>query len=467
MKRISALFLTITLATAGLLVATGCNKEAAPTAAAQPGTFKSAEANSFTAVTSKLDAGGDLYLYLSTEQWLKHLSDAVGKWRDMASAVPDLGDDQATLTNAFNVVTRVIKDSGLENISGIGMSSIAREPGVYYSKLIVHHYAGQGDGFIWSIFGKQPHEMDGLNLLPTDTALAAFNDLDIAEMWSVIQKECDASGFPQAGEFLKQIPEQFEKGTGMKWDDVLGSLGGEYGVVMTLDSSKMVSVPIPSQEPIQVPNPALMLVIKVKNDAIFNRIDQELKTRLKQMVMSSDKDGVKMRTVQVPLPTEITLRPTVALAQGYLFIATSDAIVQEALAVKGGKAGLKSTDEFKKLTTGVPQQGNQFCFVSKRFGETIMTVQRNAMENNNGAPAQLKELVQSLMKPGQAGFSFGVGANTDEGWEFVGNGSQSGGKALVTATVVPAAVVAGAALPAIAKAKAAAQMKAHPLSPSN
>lgn len=466
MKRISALFLTITLA-AGFLT-NGCKKESATTAPVETSGLKSAETNSFKEVTSRLDAGGDLYLYLSTEQWLKRLSETLGKWQAAVTALPNIGDQQQAITNAFNVVTHVIKDSGLENVSGIGMSSIAREPEVYYNKLIVHHYPGQADGFIWTMFGKQPHDLDGLDLLPADTALAVFHDLDVPEMWSVIQNECQESGFPQASEFLKNFPEQFEKGTGMKWDDVMASLGGEYGIVMTLDNSKTVSVPLPSQVPLEMPEPALMLVMKVKNDAIFNRVDEELKTKMKMGLVSSDKDGVKMRTVPIPIPVGINLRPTIALSQGYLFLGTSDAIIQEALAVKGGKAGLKSTDEFKKLMQGVPQQGNQFCFISKRFGETMRTVQLNAMENNNGTPPQLKELVQSLMEPEKAGFTFMVGANTDEGWVFTGNGSQSGGKVLAAASVVPIAVVAGTALPAFAKARAAAQRNAvHQQSSTN
>lgn len=457
MKRIFALLLGVVLAGAALVPMDGCKKEAAANAPVESTALKSAETNSFKEVTSKLDAGGDLYLYLSTEQWLKNLSDTLGKWRTTLASVPNLGDNQEAITNGFDVVTRLIKDSGIENVSGIGMSSIAREPGTYYHKLIVHHYSGQGDGFVWTMFGKQPHELGGLDLLPADTALAAFNDLDFAELWSVIQKECEESGFPQATEALKNFPAEFEKGTGMKWDDVVDSLGGEYGIVMTLDNAKTMTLPLPSSVPLEIPEPALMLVIKVKNDAIFNRIDQQLKTKQQMPVVSVDKDGLKMRTMPLPF---LNLRPTIALSQGYLFVATSDGIVQEALAVKGGKAGLKSSDEFKKLTAGVPQQGNQFCFVSKRFGETMMTLQLNAMENNNSTPPQLKELMQSMMQPEKAGFGFAVGANTDEGWEFVGNGNQSGGKVLAAAAVVPAAVIAGAALPAFAKAKARAQRNA-------
>lgn len=456
MKRIVGLVRTLIVGSLGLMFVNGCNKQSA-TGTVESGSLKPAEQTSFKDVTSKLDPGGNLYVYLSTEQWLTNLSDNLGKWRGMASSLPNVKGHEEDVQKAFDVVTRVIKDSGIEDVSGIGMSSIAREPGTYYNKVVVHHYSGQGNGFIWTIFGKHAHELDGLDLLPTDTAVAFFNDADVQEMWSVIQKECEQSGYPQAKQALDQFRQQFETGTALKWDDVVDSLGGEFGVVMTLDPAKTVTLPMPTQVPLEIPSPGLMLAAKVKNDTIFNRLDEQLKKQMGSRVISTDKGGLKMRTVPVPIPIGIPLRPSIATSGGYLFIATSDGLIQEALAVKGGKPGLKSTDEFKKLMTGVPMQGNQFAFVSRRFGETMIQIQQAAVESNQQTPAQLKELVQSLLQPENAGFGFTVGANTDEGWLAVGNGNQSGGKMLAAASVVPAAVLAGATLPALAKAKARAQ----------
>jgi hypothetical protein len=457
MKKIIAFSIALVVLCVGFIFLDGCGKKAV--VSAPPATFKSAEPTSFREVTSKLDQGGDLYLYVSTEQWLKSLSEKIGKWRDVASSLPNLQGQR--IESVFTVVTNVVKDSGIENISGIGMSSIAREPGVYYSKLVVHHYSGQTNGFVWTVFGKQPHALDGLDLLPANTAMAAFNDADIPQIWSVVQNECQESGFPQASEFLDRIPQQFEKNTGIRWDDVLDSLGGEFGIVVTLDETKMVTIPAPSQVPLEIPDPALMLVIKVKNDVIFNRLDELMKKQAKAGLVSVDKNGLKMRTVPVPIPVGVTLRPSIATSEGYLFVATSDAIIQEALAVKGGKPGLKSTDEFKRLTTGVPQEGNQFCFLSKRFGETVMTVQLNALDGNKQAPPQMKELMQSLIQPEKAAFTFVVGANTAEGWMAVGNGNQSGANVLASTTMVPmAGLLAAIAVPNFVKARDTAQKNA-------
>jgi hypothetical protein len=58
-----------------LFLSTGCNKnESANSTQPVKPVEVSAVKNSFQDVTSQLDAGGNLYGYLSTEQWLTGLS---------------------------------------------------------------------------------------------------------------------------------------------------------------------------------------------------------------------------------------------------------------------------------------------------------------------------------------------------------------------------------------------------------
>ena len=456
MKKLGTLALVLTLTGITFVSIQGCKPKGGGggSVAVKP-VGESAEQTSFKEVTSKLDSGGNLYVYLGTEQWLKGLSAQVDKWHEMVASLPDAQDNIKVIDSAFNIGNNLIKDSGLQDISGIGISSIAREPGIYCNKMVVHHYPGQGNGFLWTIFGKQAHDLDGLNLLPANTAMAAFYDVDSAEIWSVIQKQCEQSGFPQAQEALKQFQDQFVKNAGIRWDEFIASLDGEIGMVVTLDDSHIVHIPIPNQQPLDMPEPALMFVVKVKNDAIFKRIDILMKQKGVPGVISSDKDGIQMRTVNVPVPSPITLRPTFAQSGGYFFFATSDALIQEAVAVKGGKAGLKSTEEFKKLSAGIPQQGNSLCFLSQRFGETIAKIQQQALNSNQQMPSQVKEFMNSFFA-NQSTFTYGVGANTDEGWITVANGNQGSGNILAASAVVPA-VGAAMVLPALAKAKQRSQ----------
>jgi hypothetical protein len=142
-----------------------------------------------------------------------------------------------------------------------------------------------------------------------------------------------------------------------------------------------------------------------------------------------------------------------------LFFATSDTLIKEALAVKGGKPGLKSTDEFKKLAVDVPQQGNLFCFLSQSFGQTVVKIQRQVLEMNKQATPQVKELMQSFMQPDKAAYMYAVGANTDEGWMTVANGNQGSGNVLAASAVAPG-LLAAIALPNFAKARQTSQKNA-------
>jgi general secretion pathway protein G len=445
---------------------TGCKKEEGGAAAAKKSALTpepSAERTSFAEVTSQLDPGGDLFLYLSTEQWLAGLSQKVAALQGALGAIPNLKpEDRENLDKAFDVATNLLHQSGLEDVTGLGMSCIARETNFYHSKIFLHHYPGKDSGFLWTMFGGKPHALTSLNLLPASTALAAFSDFDAPGLWSVLQQQVAQSGVPQADDLLHKLPQAFEQATGLKWDQVLASLGGEFGFALTLDDAKVISIPTPREgDPLQIPEPALLLVAKVKDDTIFNRIDLALDKSLGQQIIKTDKPGLKMRTWPLPFPLPIQLRPTVAAADGYLFISTTDAIIMEVLAAKSGqKPGLKSTDEFKHLAKEMPAKGNSFAFVSHRFGETLAKVRQNALERRANASSSQTAWLRSLFAGGKPAVCYAVAANTDQGWLATANGNQHPAKLFALSAVVPAGIIAAIAVPNFVKARRIAQQNA-------
>jgi hypothetical protein len=466
MKRLCLLRLALALTLLALIPATGCKKEPAPAAEPKrptPTAAPSAERTSFAQVTSQLDPGGSLYLYLSTEQWLAGISGKIATWRGLLGAVPDLKtEDRENLAKAFGIVTNLIQQSGLEDVSGFGMSSIARETNFHHSKLILHHYPGQGSGFLWSLFGQKPHALDGLHLLPANTALAAFSDLDAPMLWSVLQKQAAQSGLPQAQELLNQLPDSFAKATGLPWDRVLASLDGEFGFALILDDTKMTPIALPTGgDPLQIPEPAVLLVAKVKDDTLFNRIDQALWRNAGQQIIKTDQPGLKLRTWPLPLPLPIPLRPTVATADGYLFIATTDALIQEVLAVKAGQhPGLQSTPEFQRLAQDIPIQGNGFSFTSQRFGQTMIKVQEAALQMTANGPGSRAAFLQSLFGSGKPAGAYIVAANTDQGWLATANGNQPPAKLLALSAAIPVGILSAIAIPNFVKARQSAQKNA-------
>jgi hypothetical protein len=427
----------------------------------------SAEKTSFQEVTAQLDPGGSVYVYLSTEQWLSGVAEKTSALRGVLQSIPDIkAEDRQNLEKGFDLVSHLLKDSGIEDVSGVGMSSIAREKDLYHGKVFVHHYKGKGSGFLWTMFGQKPHALEELNLLPGTTALATFSDLDLAMVWSILKKEVAQADFPQAKELFDKLPAGFEQATGLNWEKVLASLGGEYGLVLTLDEAHKINIPIPSPEPVEFPEPGLMLVAKVKDDLIFNRIDEAMEQAVQHMgqqVISVDQPNLKMRTVAVPLPLPIQLRPTVATSQGYLFVATTDALIKEVLDIKAGKKpGLKTTSEFQKLAKEIPTEGNSFAFVSERMGKVLVQIQQQALKMSaaRGGATQT-EWIQSLFGSNQVTYSYSVSANTDEGWLIAANASQDPAKFVIApAVLVPIGLLSAVAIPNFTKAREASQRNA-------
>jgi len=457
----------LNLVQAGLLAGTvalfaGCKPKEAATPTGTPpsrparGGIASAEKNSFEAVTAKLDTGGNFYMYLSTEQVLAKLSEAITMYSNLFTQMPAPPDARENIARIFEVIGNIVKDSGVAHISGLGISSIAREEGFYYNKFIVHHYAGENDGVIWSAFGKQAHALKELDLLPENTAFASYSDLDIPLLWQTIQKELKQLHLPQVDQALAQLPDQFKAGAGISLDNVLNSLGGGYGVIFTLDESQQVSLPIPAS-PLQIPEPALAIFAKVKNDAIYTRISQLMIGN--PMVVKTQLNGVETISLAVPPMIPIHLRPTLARVGDYLFLTSSDGLLQEIMAVQSGKkSGYKSTAEFKKLSQGVPNEGNHFSLVSAKLGKTITQAMQGVMSAQGGEMGAVVKAMRDLTTTNAMTLDYCVGANGPEGWETVGNGNKSiASGAIILPAVAAVAIGAAMVLPALAKAKAKAQ----------
>src|SRR5438552_12088494 len=231
---------TPTVVLAALFLLYGCSRQQesqpGPTAAKPPPArpaLASAEKTSFQEVTSQLDPGGTLFAYFGTEQWISGAAEQVSSWRAILQMVPVLTDEQRAEANkGFDLATRLIKNSGIEEISGVGRSGIATEKGRYRTKLLVHHYPDRKSGYLWSLFGASPHALDGLNQLPTTTALSVFFDLDLRALWAILQREMSASGIASLEEWSRGFPKEFEEKNGINFEALLNPLGGEFGVVL-------------------------------------------------------------------------------------------------------------------------------------------------------------------------------------------------------------------------------------------
>ena len=452
----------------GLAVFTGCSKKesAAGTTPTSPGAaalaasgppYDGGRKTSFQEVASQLDPGGSLYLYLATDQWLNGLSKKISDLRGVVTGIAGAaGQEAEQIEKGFDLATSLIQRSGIEDVTGVGLSAAPVAPNLYRNKFILHHASGAGQGFLWSLFGKAPHPLAAQDLLPSTTALAVYGDLDVVQLWTTLQTELARSGIPEVVGFANSLPQMFQQQTGIPWAELLASLDGDLGVILTLDPAKNVSIPMGPAGALDIPTPGLIAAVKVKNNLLYDHLSGMFKKN--PQVVAREEGGIKSCAMDMPNPIGLPLQLTVATSGDYFFFATSSELVRTVQAVrKGQQPGLKSTPEFKDLAKHLPAQGNQFIYLSAKFGETIAEIQKQAMAASGLGPQELGVL-QSLFGMGEPTFSLSIGAHTANGWQTTSVGNQDSATAVLLApTVGVVAVGAALVLPALAKAKSRAQ----------
>jgi len=426
-------------ATLALLIVTPCRPAAAASTVPAPVT-----PNSFGDVVSQLDPGGEFFLYMSTAQWLGKLSNGVDTIHNLVlSSGSGLTPQRiAKADKAAALAKDIIQKSGLQEITGVGASSFNYAPGLYRNKVFLHHYPTQGSGIIWSLYGTSPHPLAWVDMLPADTSAATFGDFDAAQLINFLRAEAEQSGIPELKQAVDKWQAQFFGVSGLKLDDVLNSLNGSMGAVITLDSSNIISIPV-AQQVEMMPAPRLAILISVKGDLIFKQVDKMLAGN--PGVIKTDEPGLRMRTMPVPfiMPT-LNLRPSVAQWNGYLIIATDDTIIRELVATQKEGHGFTQTPEYARLSAGLPKQGNSFAVVTQLFADTVQKLQSQFSANQQGPnQAQAAAIQQMMSRYQHTGPLMSVGAMLPNGWLTISQGSQGTDQLLKPLLIAPAAIVAG------------------------
>lgn len=459
---------TVLLLAFGLVLFNGCKKkesaaESTPSSpAASPATasappFAGGRKTSFQEVTSQLDPGGSLYGYVATDQWLSGLSKKVSDVRGFLTAIArPQGQEAEQFDRAFDLASSIIQRSGIEDVTGVGVSAAPVAAGLYRNKLIIHHASGAGKGFCWSLFGKAPHPLTGQDLLPATTALALYGDFDVLQLWVTLQRELAQSGIPEVTEFASQFPQMFKQKTGIGWEELLGSLDGEVGVFITLDPTRNASIPTGPGGTTEIPMPGLVAAVKVKNEMLYEHVSAMF--RKNPQVVAREEGGLKSCSMEMPNPIGMVLQLTVASSGDYFFFTTTSELARNVQAVrKGQQPGLKSTPEFQNLAKHLPAQGNQFIFVSARVGQALANFQQQALAGSGLSTAGV-DAMRRLLGIGEPSSSLTIGAHTATGWQSTSVNTKDNALAAVLApTVAVAAIAMGAMLPALAKARGGAQ----------
>lgn len=423
----------------------------------------SAEPTAFAAVTAKLDPGGNLFAYLSTDQWLGGLSTQVGHFRDLLLNLPEMSDrDRDEMRRVFVLIDSLVRHCGVESITGVGLSGIAVEKGLYRTRLVLQRAPGADrEGYLWQWFGREPHALDWLDWLPANTAYAVSLDLDLAKVWAALRRESRAAGIPEMERGLARLDTRAREVLGRPLAEVLAGTAGSLGLALVLDPERKVTLPGPEGGKLEIPAPALVLGLKVKDQQLYDTLAGLVQQSAPPDALAQgEADGARWVGMSNPLPLPVSVRPTLGSAGGYLWVSSTRALFEQVQQVHAGAApGLRSTAEFQRLAKGLPTRGNSLGFVSERFGQAVRSLQEGMMrEISRTNPDFGAALLEDSWFMGRIPASLGIGWQDADGAQSVTQGTQHPVSQIASVVMVfPVAVGAGMLMPALAKAKGKAQ----------
>ena len=379
----------------------GCYKPGVLSADNAPKGPPAAVKTSFGEVMSRLDPNGHLYAYLSTEQALARINESLEGLINMAKTGTEAGG--GLINNPFvapiiegvlGVVEPAYRQSGISEISGVGMSSLAMEEDLWRSKMFVHHLPGKGTGLVWDAFGKQPHTMDVLSLAPDNTASLMHGDLDVKR---VIDWVDTVFGEMLGGEsVLADAPDEVK--------DILDSFGNEAGLLMTLDAENKMILPgfmFDRQDDVELDGIAFALLARVNDDTLMEMLGEALGGGFGPPP-GTKVGGVTIHSIPlpIPLPFKLDLSPCYFQVGDYMVLASSESLAKRMAAAHGGKGRLTDSPKFKALAKGLNLKANGIYYADPQATEWGMQINELSMGKLEGDLAKVYEIYEESLKEG-------------------------------------------------------------------
>ena len=389
-----------------------------------------------------------MLLYLGTDQLYAKLAEKVDKVRELINGV----DGNILEPRYIAAAEKLLASTGFSEITGFGLSEVEIEGGVYRRRLILHHYPDKGEGHFWSFFGGEPHEPAGLDLMPANTVLAGSQDLNLKGIWQAFDQEIKALGEPEINAPWEMVSTEFKKATEMELGAFLDSLGGQFGIAVTLDEKETISVPGADGKPLEIPRPEVVVVAKMNDRLVFERLVELVKP---MGLAISKSNGIEQLQLPMVFPPVPSLQPVLAFDGEHLLLCSSPEMLKTVLAVKAGEqAGLATRPGFKKLSGMATTRGNGFSYVDRRLGEAFKGILSAVMAD---APPEIKGFESLLGGMFEATEVYGVFENTDQGWIWTGVGNQSAGEAMAAAGTAFPLLLPAIALPNFMQARSKAE----------
>ena len=408
----------------------------------------------FDAIQARLEPGGDLMIIANTEGILENLVNAGMRLAQMAG---DEGPGQEALA-VIRRAAEFLNQNGFYAVEGLGFSSVPQGDGLHSVSMFVKRDAASAARPLWrATVGGGPVEMEVLDYLPRDTALARAGTGDIRFLWQLVANAGRDIGGEEGEQAFAGWQAMAGAMIGQPIESLVNSLAPQSVIAVQLSRQETVTLPLDDSQPLSIPRPALLMVTAVNDHTLMDTIKTVLAMQL-EMPLPESRDGdAVLYPLPMPIPSPIPLSITLATHGNYLLIGSTEAIVREAIAAFRGKDGLKTEAEFQ---SSFPELGanNGILYISRRFGEIIATVQKQMINQpDNDMPASMRSLMQQWIDEQVPYYSAMTMMNYRGGVHVHGLSSSGGREVIASLTVAPLGMMAAIAIPSFVQARSASQ----------
>jgi prepilin-type processing-associated H-X9-DG protein len=403
--------------------------------------------SSFDAVSTRLEPGGRLYMYVATDAYIES---AIANAKDLAQAALLEEGSNTQEKKVGDLVFGIVEDSGIRQLTGFGVSSTVRPGGYYHNRFYMHHGVGKNTGKMWKLIGNKPGALSHLDLCPASTAVAEFGEFDLAGTWQWIKQIVEGSGIAQMQSSFNQFRGALLQ-QGIDLDRLTTSINGEFGLIVTLDPTAMQTFAPRPDFSLQIPDLAATLVFPVTTPELFDLFKLRL-APFAQLTETPERRVLQMPPVNTPV---FTFNPVIVESNGLLFLASRPEIVDDCLAARAGTAPrLLDDPNFKIASEGLPLDADGFVCVSPQAGEMVIDIQKSILQQARAANASetLINLLESTISGTRPFFLVSVFNAVEDGWWVRSNSSLNAGQFLMMKTVA-GPIFLGTVLPATANAR--------------
>ncbi len=400
----------------------------------------------FLSISEKLEKGGDLFAYLNTSKIIDTINRSLNTLKDTITDDEKMDKNRkAEAEKWFKFITGILNKSGLLEISGIGVSSIEVEKGLTRSKFVIQHDPGEGNGLLWNTLGKNTGDLSYLDLLPEETVLSSFSDTNYFMIWKWLKEQAERFGDDKIRFSLTSIEKDL-KDNGIDLKSLLGSINGETGIIITMDKENMKEYTAPHKK-IKFPDPGVALVISTSNDSIFKLLSEKIPG-----INVVEKDGVKSIDIKAP-KMPFTFAPQIVQSDNMMILGSRPDLIVKILKGSGNKS-IRNSEEFKKLSKGMPDSGNGFTYLSSAFFREFMNIQKELSPGDVEAQNKGMEFMKKIGLNFENLSVFRIIQKTSEGYTITTNSTMKMEMMMIMPAVAAGGVIAAVMIPQLIRKRA-------------